>query len=139
TATLFFPVTAADRLTACIGFKEGAKVANLRYAFLPNKEFLHYSQSCKEIKNKKIFEELKTLRKYNSSDELYNLDSNIQMTKNLLKRKKQPSKVIVEGKRKIYKLLDYHVRKMKKIIGKGTPEKALTAKEKEMLESLGYL
>jgi hypothetical protein len=139
TATLFFPVTAADRLTAYIGFKEGAKVANLRYTFLPNKEFLHYSQSCKKIKNEKMFEELKTLRKYNSSDELYNLDSNIQMTKNLLKRKKQPTKVVVEGKRKIYQFLDYYLRKTKKIIGKGKPERDLTGKEKEMLKSLGYL
>jgi hypothetical protein len=139
TATLFFPVTAADRLTACIGFKEGAKVTGLRYAFLPNKEFLDYSRSCKEIKSKRIFEDLKTLRKFTYTDELYNLDSDIKMTKNLLKRKKHPEKVAVEGKRKIYKFLDYHLRKMKKIIGKGTPEKTLTTKEKKMLKSLGYL
>lgn len=138
-ATLFFPVTAADRLTVYIGYKKGAKVANLRYAFLPKKEFSNYAPSCKEIENKKIFEELRTLRKYKSSDELYNLDSDIRMTKNLLKRKKKPGKVVEEGKRKIYRFFDYYLRNKKKIIGIGKPERDLTEKEKEMLKSLGYL
>jgi hypothetical protein len=139
TAAVFFPVTAADRLTAYIGFKEGAKVANLRYAFLTKKEFSNYAPSCKEIKNKKIFEELRTLRKFKSTDELYNLESDIQMTKNLLKRKKYPRKLVVEGKRKIYRFFDYYLENMKKIIGQGKPERDLTEKEKEMLKSLGYL
>jgi hypothetical protein len=139
TATVFFPVTAADRLTVYIGFKEGAKVANLRYAFLPKKEFSNYAPSCKEIENKNIFKELRTLRKYKSSDELYNLDSDIQMKKNLLRRKKYPRKLVVEGKRKIYQSFDYYLQNMKKIIGEGTPERDLTEKEKEMLKSLGYL
>jgi arylsulfatase A-like enzyme len=139
TATAFFPVTAADLLTIYIGFKEGAKVSNLRYTFLPKKEFSNYAPSCKEIENKKIFEELRTLRKYKSSDELYNLAPDIRMTKNLLKRKKYPRKLVVEGKRKIYRLFDYYLQNMKKIIGKGKPERDFTEKEKEMLKSLGYL
>jgi len=139
TATAFFPVTAMDRLTVYIGFKQGAKIANFRYAFLPKEEFSAYSRSFKEIENKKIFSALKTLRKFKSSDELYNLDSDIQMTKNLLKHKKQPAKVTVERKRKMYNFLDYYLGKMKKIIGESKPERDLTEKEKEMLKSLGYL
>jgi predicted AlkP superfamily pyrophosphatase or phosphodiesterase len=139
TATAFFPVTAADRLTVYIGFKDGAKIANLRYAFLSKKEFSNYAPSCKEIKNKKIFGELRTLRKFKSSDELYNLESDMKMTKNLLKRKKNPGKIVVEGKRRIYQFFDYYLENMKKIIGKGKPERDLTEKEKEMLKSLGYL
>jgi predicted AlkP superfamily pyrophosphatase or phosphodiesterase len=139
TATAFFPAAAADRLTFYIGFKEGAKVANLRYTFLPKKEFSNYAPSCQEIENKKIFGELKTLRKFKSINELYNLEADIQMKKNLLKRKKYPRKLVVEGKRKIYRLFDYYLENMKKIIGQGKPERDLTEKEKEMLKSLGYL
>jgi arylsulfatase A-like enzyme len=139
TATLLFPAAASDRLTAYIGFKEGAKVANLRYTFLPQKEFSNYSRYCKEIINKKPFADLGTLRKFKSANELYNLESDIEMTKNLLKRKKYPRNVIVEGKRKIYRFLDYYLQNAKKIIGKGSPEKDLTKKEKEMLKSLWYL
>ena len=111
----------------------------MRYAFLPKKEFSNYAPSCKEIENKKIFGELRTLRKFKSSDELYNLESDMQMTKNLLKRKKPPGKIVVEGKRRIYQFFDYYLQNMKKIIGKGKPERDLTEKEKEMLKSLGYL
>jgi hypothetical protein len=114
TATAFFPVTAADLLTVYIGFKQGAKVANLRYALLPQKEFSNYAPSCKKIENKKIFEELRTLRKYKSADELYNLVPDIRMTKNLLKRKKYPRKLIIEGKRKIYRFFDYYLENMKR-------------------------
>ena len=139
TASVFFPVTAADRLTVYIGFKKGTKVTNLRYTLLPEKEFSSYAPSCQKIENKKIFEELRTLRKYKSSDELYNLVPDIRMTKNLLKRKKYPRKLIVEGKRKIYRFFDYYLENMKKIIGQGKPGRDLTDKEKEMLKSLGYL
>jgi predicted AlkP superfamily pyrophosphatase or phosphodiesterase len=139
TASLFFPAAATDRLTIYIGFKEGAKIANLRYAFLSQKEFSNYAPSCQEIKNKKIFEELKTLRKFKSASELYNLESDIPMTKNLIKRKDYPRKLVAEGKRKIYRLFEYYLENMKKIIGQGNPERDLTEKEKEMLKSLGYL
>jgi arylsulfatase A-like enzyme len=139
TAALFFPVTAADRLTAYIGFKEGTKIADLRYTFLPKKEFSKYSRYCKEIINKNVFEGLGTLRKFKSADELYNLESDIEMNKDLLIRKKPPIKVAAEGKRKIYRFLDYYLQNAKKIIGKGKSVKELTKKEKEMLESLGYL
>jgi hypothetical protein len=139
TATAFFPVTAVDRLTIYIGFKQGGKVTNLRYAFLPKKEFLEYSQSFQEIESKKIFRELKTMRKFKPFNELYNLDSDIPMTKNLLRQEKQPAKITVEGKRKIYNFLDYYLGKVKEIIGESKPERDLTEKEKEMLKSLGYL
>lgn len=142
TATAFFPTAGIDILTAYTGFKKGAKVANLRYAFLPVKEFSTYTRSMKEIESKRIFDELKTLRKFNSSNELYNLDPDIKMKKNLLKRKKpkkQPKKAAVEGRIKIYKFLAYYLGKMKKILGKRVSEKEFSEKEKEMLESLGYL
>ena len=70
---------------------------------------------------------------------MYNLDSDLQMTKNLLRHKKQPAKITMEGKRKMYIFLDYYLGKMKKIIGESKPERDLTEKEKEMLKSLGYL
>jgi hypothetical protein len=139
TATAFFPVTAADLLTVYLTFKEETKVSNVRYAFLPYKEFLLYSQAYKKIKTKQIFGQLRTLRKLKSSDELYNLETDLQMTQNLLLQKKHPKKVTVEGKRKIYQLLDYYLGKMKKIIGISNQEKDLTEEEKKMLKSLGYL
>jgi arylsulfatase A-like enzyme len=139
TATAFFPVTAVDLLTVYMAFKEGAKVANLRYTLLPQKEFSTYAPSCQKIENKKIFKELRTQRKFRTSDELYNLVPDIRMTKNLLKRKKYPRKLVLEGKRKIYNFFDYYLENMKKIIGQGKPQKDLTEKEKEMLKSLGYL
>ncbi|UCC39589.1 MAG: sulfatase-like hydrolase/transferase [Candidatus Aminicenantes bacterium] len=137
--TVFFPVTAADQLTAFIGFKKGAKFANLEYAFLPRKEFLGYTQSTKEIESKEIYGELQTLRKFKSSDELYDLDSDIEMIKDLFKSKKQIAEAVAaEGNRQIYELLDHYLRKIKEIMGRSKPERALTEKEKEMLKSLGY-
>lgn len=137
--TAYFPLTPLDKTLLYIGFKKGAEIGNLRYAILSNKEFSTYSGSMRKIENKKIFNELQTLRKFNSNDELYNLEADIKMVKNLLDIKTHPLKHATEGKKKIYNFLDYYLKHMKKIIGKNKPERDLTDKEKEMLKSLGYL
>jgi arylsulfatase A-like enzyme len=137
--TAYFPLTPLDKTVLYIGFKEGAEIGNLRYAILSNKEFSTYSGSMRKIENKKIFNELQTLRKFKSNDELYNLAADIKMVKNLLDIKNHPLKQTVEGKKKIYNFLDYYLKRMKKIVGKSKPERELTDKEKKMLKSLGYL
>ncbi|UCH94209.1 MAG: sulfatase [Candidatus Aminicenantes bacterium] len=139
TLTTYFPITPLDQSLLYVGFKEGAKIANLRYTFLSKKEFSDYSDSMKKIANKRIFNTLQTLRKFKANDELYNLDSDIKMVNNLLEFKKSAVKVAIEGKKKIYEFLGYYLKRMKKIIGERRPERALTDKEKEMLKSLGYL
>jgi hypothetical protein len=137
--TAYFPVTPWDKSILYIGFKEGAKIDNLRYTFLSKKEFSGYSDSMGKRANKKIFNMKKTLRKFSTNDELYNLDADIEMVKNLLEVKTHPIKLVVEGKKKIYNLLDYYLKRMKKTIGESRPERDLTEEEKKMLKSLGYL
>jgi predicted AlkP superfamily pyrophosphatase or phosphodiesterase len=137
--TAYFPVTPWDESTLYIGFKEGAKIDNLRYTVLSKEEFSGYSDSMGKLENKKVFKIKETLRKFRTNDELYNLDADIEMVKNLLEIKDHPGKLVVEGKKKIYNFLDYYLKRMKKTIGKSRPEKDLTDEEKKMLKSLGYL
>jgi arylsulfatase A-like enzyme len=137
--TAYFPLTPLDKTLLYIGFKEGAKIVNLRYGLLSKEEFSNYPGSMKKIENKKIFNALQTLRKFKSNDELYNLETDIKMVKNLLDIKTHPLKLVAAGKKKIYSFLDYYLKRMKKTIGKSKPERDLTGKEKEMLKSLGYL
>lgn len=137
--TAYFPLTPLDQTLLNIGFKEGAKIVNLRYSLLSKQEFSNYSHSMKKIENKRVFGSLQTLRKFKTRDELYNLDTDIKMEKNLVDIENHPIKLVEEGKKKIYSFLDYYLERMKKTIGKSKPGKDLTDKEKEMLKSLGYL
>ncbi|UCH94213.1 MAG: sulfatase [Candidatus Aminicenantes bacterium] len=139
TVTAYFPAAPLDMLLLYVGFNEGAKIANLRYTFVSKEEFSTISASMKKIESKRIFNAIKSIRKFKTIDELYNLDSDIEMLKNLLKGTRYSKKVLIEGKIKIYRFLSNYLEKMKQIIGKRKPEKPLTEKEKEMLKSLGYL
>ncbi len=139
TVTAYFPAAPLDILLLYVGFKEGAKIANLRYTFLPKEEFSTIPASLEKIESKRIFNTIKSIRKFSTIDELYNLDPDIGMLKNLLKVTRYPKNVPIEAKIKIYRFLSIYLEKMKQILGDRKPGKPLTKKEEEMLKSLGYL
>jgi hypothetical protein len=141
TVTAFFPVTPRDSILGYIGVEKGTEITNLRFTSLSEKEFLKlFSGAVEKIKNQKIFESLRTLRKSRKIDELYNLDGDVPMEKNLLKKHKDDyTKRVVESKKKIYHFLEVYYKDMKKLLGTLKRERTLSEEEKEMLESLGYL
>jgi arylsulfatase A-like enzyme len=144
TITAFFPITPLDYLQGVIQKKKETEIANLKYALLSKKELLDYLKNTPsklgiEVENR-IFKVLKTPRKRESSDELFNLEKDFEMTKNLLEKKDRSHKVkVVAGKKAIYDFLTFYLKEKKKILGKTGREKPLTEEEKKMLKSLGYL
>lgn len=144
TITAFFPITPLDYLEGVIQKKKETEIANLKYALLSEKELLEYFENAPSKKDiqvdNKIFKKLKTPRKLKKGDELFNLETDIEMTKNLLESKDRSFKVkVVEGKKAIYDFLTFYLKEKKKILGKTGREKPLTEEEKKMLKSLGYL
>ncbi|MCP5050352.1 MAG: sulfatase, partial [bacterium] len=139
TVTAYFPITVRDRLTVMIFKKKETEIENLRYAILPAKELDGYLIPQMRL-DSKIFETLRTLRKHKRRNELYNLEKDPKMLKNILKgtgRTILPKEI--EGRKKIYRHLNRYLKESKKISQDGKRKKPLTDKEKEMLKSLGYL
>ncbi|MCP5108326.1 MAG: sulfatase [bacterium] len=137
TVTAYFPITPLDTLTGVIQNKKETEITNLRYAILPEAEFLTYSLSKQAVEND-IFKNLKSLRKNKPGDELYFLDTDMAMKRNVLTLGGNRQKA-VEGKKKIYRFLEFYRRAKKRFPGKSGRAKPLTEKEKDMLKSLGYL
>jgi hypothetical protein len=151
TITAIFPVTPLDHLTGVIQRKKETRVANLKYALLPGEEALKYVMNIPariEVENR-IFTALKTQRKFKTGDELYNLETDSAMIKNMLSGSGGDSPVspvspvfkerVVKGKKAIYEFLRFYREETKKILGKPAGDKQLTQEEKDMLKSLGYL
>lgn len=151
TITAIFPVTPLDHLTGVIQRKKETRVANLKYALLTGEEALKYVMNIPgriEVENR-IFTALKTQRKFKTVDELYNLETDSAMIKNMLSGSGGDSPVspvspvlkerVVKGKKAIYEFLRFYREETKKILGKPAGDKPLTKEEKDMLKSLGYL
>ncbi len=147
TVTAFFPVTPLDQLTGIIEKNKETEITNLRYALLPEKEFFEYLNhlpSKIEVESG-IFEKLRTLRKFRTGDELFNLETDFEMVKNILEKVEDPHSLrehkvkVVKGKKAIYEHLKFYLKEKRKIMGKTRRSKPLTEEEKNMLKSLGYL
>jgi arylsulfatase A-like enzyme len=148
TITAIFPVTPLDHLSGVIQRKKETRVANLKYALLPEEETLGYITNIPgkiEVENR-IFAALKTQRKFKTKDELYNLETDLAMIKNIIPGKDSNSPVspvlkerVVKGKKAIYGFLRFFREENRKILGKTHGDKPLTQEEKDMLKSLGYL
>jgi hypothetical protein len=148
TITAFFPVTPLDHAAGIIQRKKETRISNLRFALLPEEEALKYITDIPdrvEVENR-IFTGLKTQRKFKNRDELYNLETDIAMVKNILPGDGPDSSItrllkerIAKGKKAIYDFLRFYSLECKKILGKVMDDKALSKEEKDMLKSLGYL
>lgn len=151
TVTAIFPVTPLDHVAGVIQRKKETRVANLKYALLPGEEALKYVMNIPgriEVENR-IFTALKTQRKLKTGDELYNLETDLAMIKNMLSGSGGDSPVspispalkerVVKGKKAIYESLRFYREETKKILGNPIGDKPLTDEEKKMLKSLGYL
>lgn len=148
TITAFFPITPLDHLTGLVQRKKETRITNLKFALLPGEEALNYIMNFPgriELENR-IFMALKTQRKTKTGDELYNLEADIGMAKNLIPGSSTDSsnapafkEKVVKSKKVIYDCLRIYREESKKIFGKSVEEKPLTEEEKNMLKSLGYL
>ncbi|HLP48450.1 MAG TPA: sulfatase-like hydrolase/transferase, partial [Candidatus Kapabacteria bacterium] len=149
TITAFFSVTPLDHVTGIIQRKKETRIANLKFALLPEAEALKYITDIParvEVENR-IFAGLKTQRKLKTGDELYNLETDVAMVKNIFPGSGSDSSShipllkerVVKGKKAIYDFIRFYGEESKKILGKSTDEKALTEEEKDMFKSLGYL
>lgn len=151
TITAIFPVTPLDRLTGVIQRKKETGIANLKYALLSGEEAFKYVKNLPaviEVENR-IFTNLKTQRKFKTGDELYNLETDSAMIKNILPVSGGDSPVspvtpalkerVVKGKKAIFDFLRFYREENKKILGIPIADKSLTDEEKKMLKSLGYL
>ncbi|MDQ1355139.1 MAG: Sulfatase-like hydrolase/transferase [Acidobacteriota bacterium] len=148
TITAIFPATPLDRLSGVIQRKKETRIANLKYALLPGEDALKYIMNIPgriEAENR-IFTNLKTQRKFKTGDELYNLESDLAMIKNILPGSGGDSPVspalkerVVKSKKGIFESLRFYREETKKILGASSADKPLTDEEKKMLKSLGYL
>lgn len=139
TVTAYFPMTPLDYLRFYMNKKKDTKIVNLRYGVLTEKEFkrLMESPSTIELKND-IIRQLKTERRFNRTDELFNLDTDYKMETNLLKNGDHTAKKVKE-KKSIYNYLKFYWAEKTKHLGESVRSKPLTKMEKDMLKSLGYL
>jgi hypothetical protein len=112
----------------------------IKYSILPEQEFLKYANQLNRLDNR-IVTKLRTNRKGSTIDELFNLETDWAMNKNLLK----PTGIIpfknkiADYKKLLYKRFEFYYMRGKKLLGKVTKKRTLTKKELEMLKSLGYL
>ena len=140
--TVWHPITTMDRLDFKIGCYVAAdtKFKEIKYSILSEQEFLKYADQLGRLDNR-IVTKLRTNRKESTIDELFDLEKDWAMNKNLLKTKGIiPFKnKIADYKKLLYKRFEFYYMKGKKLLGKVTKKRELTKKELEMLKSLGYL
>ena len=140
--TLFHPVTSLDRNEIKIDFflPLGTKLKSVEYAFLSPPEFNDYSRGVKTLENK-IYSLLQTRRKNSTRDEIYDLMQDMEMNKNLLRVEDGGAfkDKIDDYRKSLYQWFEFYYNKGEKLIGKNMIKKKLTAKEIEILKSLGYL
>ncbi len=137
TVTAYVPITPLDHLTFYINRKRETEIENLRYAVLPEKEFLSRSFSKIRIKNE-VYRSLRTERRFKNGDQVFNLDTDFKMLDNLLGNGDYTAEA-TKGQKTIYNYLKFYWSRKMKILEKSLRSKPLTEKEKDMLESLGYL
>jgi len=142
TLTAFFPVTPLDQLSGLINFKQGTTLENFRLALLPLDQATPYL-TPQTLRENTIYAELKGPRKKENRDQLFNLETDFPMTRNLLANRQQedqqkPSSA-VSGKKQIYHRLKTLRNESNRLNGTAKGKKPLTRQEKEMLKSLGYL
>jgi arylsulfatase A-like enzyme len=137
--TVIHPVNALDRMSYSLRLfiLPGTKVTGMEYAVLSEKEFSNYSGSIKKHKNE-MFPALWTNRKFADQDELFDIQGDPEMNKNLLgkKDKKYP---VVGYKKQIYTLFQSYYKKGLKLFKHRRTKKDLSEEQKKMLKTLGYL
>lgn len=139
TVTAYFPITPLDEPLCFVNRKGDTEVGNFRFAYLEEKEFQKYISEVDEKKNG-IFKTLSSPRKKIEHDELFNLDTDIGMNKNLLPDEQLTNKINAY-KVRMMELYKFFVKDTKRVTGKtkSGEERELSEEEKKMLKSLGYL
>lgn len=139
TVTAFFPFTVLDHVQAELFKKEETVVDKMRYTVISYKEFMNLKTRPQQYKNK-IYKGLGTNRKKRTGDELFNLDEDPLSKHNLLNNKDLPTPPqVIAAKKAIYGMIKKYTMQRFDFSKKPGRQKPLSAKEKEMLKSLGYL
>lgn len=135
-----YPVTTMDGLVTTLKFASGSaldQLENVRYKLISREELPAPGENHKTIDNT-LYKYLMTPRKNTTANELFHLDSDIVMEKNLIASNALRATVI-EFKKLIYQSFKYYFMKKDQILKGSKTKTDLTDKEKEMLKSLGYL
>ncbi len=141
TVTCFFPITPLDTPRGFVYTKKGTKIANPRYAVIPAGTFrteVNLENIETKISGHYVFEQLGTLRKHHTSDELFNLGTDFAMEKNRLKTHAAEAGVM-EMKKSIYRYLKFYRKENKRVLRDSDRSRKLSKRDMEMLKSLGYL
>jgi arylsulfatase A-like enzyme len=138
---IIYPITTRDGLVFHLipHAKNPAQyLDNFRYTIISSKEFsILESQTLKTFPNQ-IYRMLMTRRKKHRKNELFNLETDMAMQKNLIKQQNLKP-IIMKYKKLIYPAFKYYFLKRDKMLRGEASKSTLSDKEKEMLKSLGYL
>lgn len=134
-------VTTLDRyqLKFDIVTEPGTEIINLNYALLTEKEFAGIA-GLFQRQQSRVYRFLRTPRKKIKMDELFNLEDDPGMLKNLLETGPEKYADQVPGYRAaIFKWFKHYRSRGRKLFGGRSKGQLLTDKQVQMLKSLGYL
>jgi predicted AlkP superfamily pyrophosphatase or phosphodiesterase len=137
--TVIYPAVIRDRVFVNIEPQPGTVIdtSSVTFAFISKEELPADIASMRKLENK-IFEKLATRRKKKDKDEMFDLAQDVEMMNDLVDVEKLKPQM-VEYKKLIYAAYKYFYQKGDQLLKGKTRKETLSAEEKKMLKSLGYL
>lgn len=134
---IVYPVTVLDQIGVSFYLSINTRIDNFRYAITTKNEFPKKAKFTKKIENR-IFQRLMTQRKGKQENEFFDLAADIEMEKNQVTVKKfKPT--IMNYKKLIYSVFKYYCKKNNRLLKGSYEHSELTAEDKRILKTLGYL
>lgn len=133
---VYYPVTLLDDRVLTLDLLPGTKIHASSWAFITADEFFKAKNTSKTIRkmdNRSYLDSSLTLRKDNPGDEVYDLDKDMEMSKNLY-----PAEIFQFENLLYARYLDF-IKKRNKILLKPGKKKKYSRDEIENLKLLGYL
>jgi hypothetical protein len=132
-----YPVTVLDQIQVSLYLNINTRIDNFRYAIITKDEFPKKAKFTKKIENR-IYQRLMTQRKGKQENEFFDLSTDIEMEKNQVTVKKfKPT--IMNYKKLIYSVFKYYCKKNTRLLKGSYEQSELTAEDKRILKTLGYL
>jgi len=134
---IVYPVTVLDQIQVALYLNVNTGIDNFRYAVITKNEFPGKAVFTEKIENK-IYRRLMTQRKEKQENEFFDLSADIEMEKNQVTVKKYKP-TIMNYKKLIYSVFKYYCKKNVRLLEGSYEESELTAEDKRILKTLGYL
>jgi len=149
---IVYPVTLMENVSATIWLKGKSAIENFRYTVIPKKNLKwsrpeEYPKAVKIQYQSEIYQKLMTLRKQKECDQLFDLEKDYYMQKNLIdcgtdgkgQTTKKWTSLIVQYKKMIYDAYKHYSKKRRKMFRDKKQGTDASEEDKEMLKTLGYL